>query len=141
VELTPVACPIGSSRQSPLADGRNSKITKAGNMKSNHKTLTDGQQVALPEILSLLGLQYARLSSKEQMSLCERLHSVPYKDRSDAGVLHERLKLALMCVEAMSRDESKNAISKDGGLVEMLQRLKVAVQTLHRLDGGKHAEG
>lgn len=104
-------------------------------MKNNHKIPNNGQQDVLPEILKLLGLQSARLSPKEQVSLSERLHSMPYKDRFDAAVLYEHLRLALMCIEAVSRDESKSTISKDGELMEMVQRLNVATQTLQRPRG------
>ena len=97
---------------------------------SRRQTLAEEQRAALPEILNLLDLDRAKLSVRVLASLAQRFHSLPYRERTDEATLKERLKLALLCLQALSRQESLDTISKSPELIDSVKKLQWVTHSL-----------
>lgn len=87
-------------------------------MNHHPRIFTEGQRATLPKNLLLLGLERANLTQSELIGICERLHSIPHEDRTDAAIVASRLQLLQVVSEALSRDEVKTTIRSSAALAE-----------------------
>ena len=92
-------------------------------------------QLALTAILSLLGLENAKLTPAEREFLLNVFYSVPYAHRFDVGFLKTYLDLACRVISAVSRAESMRTIAGSPDLIVKVKNIQRAVNSLFPQEG------
>lgn len=102
------------------------------------KSLTVGQQAALPGILALLGIEGADLTPSDCESLCGIFHSVLHEDRWDLDFLARHIELQMMGARAICRAETIETVGASPVLTAMVRDLYTTVISLipHSQRGG-----
>lgn len=81
----------------------------------------DHRQVALAEILDMLGIKTSRLNREIEEALLGVFYSLPASRRSDADAIEAVLNLVLKMVSGLDRAETRATVGQAGGLQELLR--------------------